>query len=87
MHPTAMVCNLDPHHVFILDGAQGTELERRGVDLSGSKLWSAQLVLDNPQLVAEIHRAYLDAGKPLELNGPGVAVVMFGALTSSNVTR
>ena len=48
--------------VLVLDGAQGTELERRGLDLSGSKLWSAQLLLDNPSLVAEVHRSYLDSG-------------------------
>lgn len=48
--------------VVILDGAQGTELERRGVDLAGSRLWSAQLLIDNPDLVREITLDYLRAG-------------------------
>lgn len=37
----------------ILDGAQGTELERRGLDLSHSHLWSSQLLLDDPAVIRE----------------------------------
>jgi homocysteine S-methyltransferase len=37
-------------------------LERRGVDLRGSKLWSAQLLIDDPALVRAIHLDYLRAG-------------------------
>ncbi|EFJ47356.1 hypothetical protein VOLCADRAFT_92147 [Volvox carteri f. nagariensis] len=48
--------------VLILDGAQGTELERRGVHLGGSKLWSAQLLIDDPDLIRTIHLDYLRAG-------------------------
>ncbi len=48
--------------VVILDGAQGTELERRGVDLAGSRLWSAQLLIDNPELVRDVTLDYLRAG-------------------------
>lgn len=48
--------------VLILDGAQGTELERRGIDLTGLKLWSAQMLLDDPAVVRDIHLAYLRAG-------------------------
>ncbi|MEW5302578.1 MAG: hypothetical protein WDW36_005347 [Sanguina aurantia] len=46
----------------ILDGAQGTELERRGLDLSHSHLWSSQLLLDDPAVIREIHLDYLRAG-------------------------
>ena len=46
---------------ILLDGAMGTELERRGADTS-TPLWSAQALLDQPELVEQIHRDYLAAG-------------------------
>ncbi|KAG2483737.1 hypothetical protein HYH03_017392 [Edaphochlamys debaryana] len=53
---------LEAQGVAVLDGAQGTELERRGVQLGTSKLWSAQLLIDDPALVQAIHLDYLRAG-------------------------
>jgi len=47
--------------VVILDGGLATELEARGHDLTDS-LWSARLLLDDPEAIAEVHEAYLDAG-------------------------
>ena len=47
--------------VVILDGGLATELERRGADLT-SALWSAQLLLENPQLVELVTYDYLVAG-------------------------
>jgi homocysteine S-methyltransferase len=47
--------------VLILDGALATELERRGADLR-DPLWSARILLENPALIREVHRDYLDAG-------------------------
>ena len=44
-----------------MDGATGTELERRGVDTS-SAIWSAMASFDTPSLLASIHREYLEAG-------------------------
>jgi len=46
---------------FLLDGATGTELERRGArcDLP---LWSARALLEAPELVERIHRDYAEAG-------------------------
>ena len=52
---------LDHRKPLILDGGLGSELVRRGQDIS-SKLWSAELLIDNPQAIAEVHRDYLDAG-------------------------
>ena len=48
--------------VVILDGGIGTELERRGITINGSKLWSAQLLLDQPEVLREIHLEYYRAG-------------------------
>lgn len=47
--------------ITILDGAMGTELERRGVDTSGTA-WSARAVIERPEVVREIHREYSAAG-------------------------
>jgi S-methylmethionine-dependent homocysteine/selenocysteine methylase len=47
--------------VLILDGAIGTELERRGVD-TGLPLWSARVLLEAPDVLLQIHRDHLDAG-------------------------
>lgn len=46
---------------LVLDGGLGSELERRGCDLS-HQLWSARVLLQEPQRVAEVHHAYLSAG-------------------------
>ena len=45
----------------LLDGATGTELERRGARMS-APLWSAHALLDDPALVQRIHLDYLEAG-------------------------
>lgn len=47
--------------VLILDGATGTELDRRGVDIS-LPLWSARAVTAAPGVLAAVHRDYLEAG-------------------------
>ena len=46
---------------MVLDGGFGTELERRGCDVRGD-LWSAEALLGRPDLVEDVHAAYLDAG-------------------------
>ncbi len=48
-----------PH--LVLDGALGTELGRRGADLS-DPLWSARLLLDDPNLIRAVHLDYFRAG-------------------------
>ncbi len=47
--------------LLILDGATGTELDRRGVDVT-LPLWSARALLEAPDVLAEVHRDYLEAG-------------------------
>jgi len=44
-----------------LDGGLATELERAGFDLD-HPLWSARLLLERPEAIATVHRAYLEAG-------------------------
>lgn len=45
----------------LLDGGHATELERLGVDLS-DPLWSARALLDAPEAILRVHRAYLEVG-------------------------
>ena len=46
---------------LVLDGAMGTELQRRGMD-TGLPLWSARALMSHPETVLQIHREYVDAG-------------------------
>jgi len=59
MNPIAPI--LDKHSVVILDGALATELERRGADLR-DPLWSAKLLVENPDLIRQVHYDYFLAG-------------------------
>lgn len=47
--------------LLLLDGATGTELERRGVPMS-LPLWSAPALLDHADVVLQIHADYAAAG-------------------------
>jgi homocysteine S-methyltransferase len=47
--------------VVVLDGGLATQLERQGHDLN-HKLWSARLLLTDPNAIRNAHRAYLEAG-------------------------
>ena len=47
--------------VLVLDGGLATELEARGLDLD-DELWSARLLLDGPEEIEAVHRAYVGAG-------------------------
>jgi homocysteine S-methyltransferase len=46
---------------IVLDGGLATQLEAQGHDLS-SALWSAQLLLDDPEAIIEAHLAFFAAG-------------------------
>ena len=46
---------------LVLDGATGTELERRGIKLA-LPLWSATALTECPDLLATIHQEYASAG-------------------------
>jgi len=51
---------------IIIDGAMGTELQRRGVPLN-FEIWSAAALLSHPHLVREIHVDYLRAGAEIQI--------------------
>ena len=47
--------------MIILDGSMGNELLKR-TNKPSSGLWSAQFLIDSPNLVKEVHQAYVDVG-------------------------
>lgn len=46
---------------LLMDGATGTELERRGVP-TPLPLWSASAIVEAPDILRDIHTAYLEGG-------------------------
>ena len=46
---------------IIIDGGLGTALESRGIDLR-HELWSAALLRDDPDTLAQVHSEFIDAG-------------------------
>jgi homocysteine S-methyltransferase len=51
------------HHfsIMIIDGAMATELENHGCHLN-DRLWSAKILMDNPELIKQVHTDYFKAG-------------------------
>lgn len=50
--------------MIVLDGAMGSELERRGYDVN-DVLWSAKMLKEAPEAIQKIHYDYLKAGADL----------------------
>jgi homocysteine S-methyltransferase len=59
MNPIASI--LDRQPVLVIDGALATELERRGYDLKDD-LWSAKILLEQPEAIKQLHYDYFKAG-------------------------
>ncbi len=66
---------LDLGRARVLDGGFATELEARGVSTAGP-LWSARALLEAPEQVVAVHRAYLDAEADVLLTGSYQASAM-----------
>ena len=52
---------LDRGQLVLLDGGTGSELQRRGVPMNRAA-WSGLAVHTHPEVVREVHEAYIDAG-------------------------
>ena len=65
--------------VLLIDGGLGQELVRRSPSPAHHQ-WSLQVMLEHPNLVAEVHRDYFNAGAK-------VACINTYAITRSRVTR
>jgi homocysteine S-methyltransferase len=59
--PNPIAGRLAERGYLILDGALATELERRGADLNDA-LWSAKVLLEQPDLIRRVHADYFQAG-------------------------
>jgi homocysteine S-methyltransferase len=59
MNPIASI--LDQYPALVIDGALATELERRGCDLKDD-LWSAKILLEQPEMIKQVHYDYFKAG-------------------------
>lgn len=59
MNPITSILNQYP--ALIIDGALATELERRGYDLK-DELWSAKILLEQPEAIKQLHFDYCKAG-------------------------
>jgi S-methylmethionine-dependent homocysteine/selenocysteine methylase len=64
MIDSPFLARLAAGRVLLLDGATGTELQRRGVDTS-LPLWSARALLEAPDVLRAIHVDYAAAGADL----------------------
>ena len=59
MNPITSI--LDRYPALVIDGALATELERRGCDLNDD-LWSAKVLLEQPETIKQVHFDYFKAG-------------------------
>jgi homocysteine S-methyltransferase len=59
MNPIVSILNDYP--ALVIDGALATELERRGCDLKDD-LWSARILLEQPEVIKQVHLDYFRAG-------------------------
>jgi len=58
-NPIASFLAVQP--ALVIDGALATELERRGYDLK-HELWSAKILLEQPEAIQQLHYDYFKAG-------------------------
>lgn len=64
MNPIANLLTQQP--IGIIDGAMATELEARGCDLNDA-LWSARVLLEQPELIRAVHLDYFNAGADIAI--------------------
>lgn len=65
---------LKNQRIAIIDGAMATELEARGCDLNDA-LWSAKVLLEQPELIRAVHLDYFNAGADIAITASYQATV------------
>ncbi|KXK16234.1 MAG: homocysteine methyltransferase [Chloroflexi bacterium OLB14] len=65
---------LQKQNIIILDGALATELENRDCDLNDS-LWSARILIEQPELIQQVHLDYFKAGADVAITASYQATV------------
>ena len=66
---------LQKQNIIVLDGALATELENRGCDLNDS-LWSARVLMEQPDLIQQVHLDYFNAGADVAITASYQATVV-----------
>ena len=68
------------NEIKILDGGTGAEIRRRGYEVPYhvDSIWSAQSLIDNPEVVEQIHYDYIHAGaKYITINNYALFIYSF----------
>ncbi len=65
-HSAELMAILGRNETLLMDGALGTELERRQLPIEGAG-WSALAVRDHGEVIRDIHQEYLKAGARLHI--------------------
>lgn len=65
---------LEKKSILVIDGAMATELEARGCDLNDA-LWSAKVLLEQPELIRAVHLDYFHAGADIAITASYQATV------------
>lgn len=65
---------LDKQPLAILDGALATELENRGCNLNDD-LWSARILMEQPELIHQVHLDYFYAGADIAITASYQATI------------
>ena len=67
MTPDPLARIREAHGSVVLDGGLATELERRGADLK-DPLWSAKVLVEDPEAIRGVHEAYFEAGADVAIS-------------------
>lgn len=82
MNPIEQILNEFP--MMILDGAMATELEGHGCNLN-DRLWSAKILIENPELIKQVHTDYFKAGADCAITASYQATIE--GYTESGLTK
>jgi homocysteine S-methyltransferase len=75
---------IEQHGTVVLDGGLATELQRRGADLR-DPLWSAKVLVEDPDAIRSVHAAYFEAGADVAISASYQAT--FEGLSGRGIDR
>ena len=78
---------MSENKVVLLDGGMGQELVKRGA-VKESPMWGAQVLMDTPELVRQLHVEFIQAGaKVITLNSYSLTPERLSLIHISEPTR
>ena len=84
---TSIAQRLAADELVIIDGAMGTELERRGVPMD-ALAWSGAAAIDYPEAVLAAHKDYIEAGaEAIITNTFGMSPFMLAATSHADMAE